>query len=87
MLAARDELQRAVDLDPGYSAAWKLFGKACLAAGDRAGAAAAWEHGIAVASERGDQQAAKEMTVFPASPRSKPSPTTVAPASSPRNSS
>lgn len=61
---ARTELQQAVASDPGYSAAWKLLGKACLAAGDREGAAAAWRQGIAVARERGDQQAGKEMTVF-----------------------
>jgi Tfp pilus assembly protein PilF len=62
--AARAELQRAVEFDPRYSAAWKALGKACLALHDQDGAAAAWRQGIAVASERGDQQAAKEMTVF-----------------------
>ena len=61
---ARAELQRAVDFDPHYSAAWKALGKACLALHDYDGAADAWRQGIAVASERGDQQAAKEMTVF-----------------------
>lgn len=58
------ELRRAVAFDPGYSAAWKLLGKACLAAADPAGATAAWRQGIAVAQARGDVQAAKEMTVF-----------------------
>ncbi|SEI67150.1 tetratricopeptide repeat protein [Frateuria terrea] len=61
---AADELRRALDLDPAYSAAWKLLGKACLALGDRDGAAAAWRQGIAVASQRGDKQAEKEMAVF-----------------------
>ncbi|HEX5305397.1 MAG TPA: hypothetical protein VFW82_04855 [Dyella sp.] len=61
---AREELQRAVEFDPRYSAAWKALGKACLAVHDEDAAAAAWRQGIAVASERGDQQAAKEMTVF-----------------------
>lgn len=61
---ACEELQRAVEFDPRYSAAWKALGKACLALHDHDGAAAAWRQGIAVASERGDQQAAKEMTVF-----------------------
>lgn len=61
---AVDELRRAVELDPGYSAAWKLLGKACLAAEDTAGAAAAWRQGIATALQRGDKQAEKEMTVF-----------------------
>jgi len=62
--AARAELQRAVEFDPRYSAAWKALGKAYLALHDHDGAAAAWRQGIAVATERGDQQAAKEMTVF-----------------------
>lgn len=63
-VAAADELGRAVAFDPNYSAAWKLLGKARLAAGDDAGAADAWRRGVEVASARGDQQAAKEMTVF-----------------------
>ena len=62
--AAIAELRHALNFDPRYSAAWKLLGKACLAAADRAGAAAAWRQGIAVARERGDKQAEKEMAVF-----------------------
>lgn len=58
------ECRRALAFDPGYSAAWKLLGKAQLAAGDATGAADAWRHGIGVASGRGDKQAEKEMTVF-----------------------
>jgi predicted Zn-dependent protease len=58
------ELRRAVGFDPAYSAAWKLLGKACLAADDAPGAAEAWRQGIAVAVQRGDKQAEKEMTVF-----------------------
>ena len=58
------ELRRAVEFDPQYSAAWKVLGKACLAADDTAGAAAAWRQGIAVATQRGDKQAEKEMRVF-----------------------
>ena len=61
---AIDELRRATVFDPGYSAAWKLLGKACLAAGDETAAAAAWRSGIAAANQRGDKQAEKEMTVF-----------------------
>jgi cytochrome c-type biogenesis protein CcmH/NrfG len=53
-----------VQFDPNYSAAWKLLGKACLAANDAVGAAEAWRQGIAVAQKRGDKQAEKEMTVF-----------------------
>lgn len=62
--AAARELQQALQFDPRYSAAWKLLGKARLAADDRAAAAEAWRQGIAVAQERGDKQAEKEMAVF-----------------------
>lgn len=61
---AIDAFRRAVTFDPNYSAAWKWLGKACLAAHDETGAAAAWRQGIAVAQQRGDKQAEKEMTVF-----------------------
>ena len=61
---AAAELRRALDFDAGYSAAWKLLGKACLAMDDRAGAAHAWRQGITAASQRGDKQAQKEMSVF-----------------------
>jgi Tfp pilus assembly protein PilF len=56
-------LREALVLDPGYSAAWKLLGKA-LEAGDRAAAAAAYRQGIAAAESKGDKQAAREMQVF-----------------------
>jgi len=57
-------LRRAVELDPGYSAAWKLLGKALLAAGRADEALAAWRDGIASAERKGDKQAMKEMQVF-----------------------
>ena len=57
-------LRRAVALDPGYSAAWKLLGKALLAAGRGEEALAAWRDGIAAAERKGDKQAMKEMQVF-----------------------
>jgi predicted Zn-dependent protease len=53
----------ATQVDPGYSAAWKLLGKA-LEAQDPAAAAAAYRRGIAAAESRGDKQAAREMAVF-----------------------
>ena len=61
---AVEHLQRCVEFDPKYSAAWKLLGKAWLAAGDTAQARATWEQGLAVAAAHGDKQAEKEMTVF-----------------------
>lgn len=62
--AAIDELRQALNFDSGYSAAWKLLGKACLDAGQREAAAAAWQSGISAAQSRGDKQAEKEMAVF-----------------------
>lgn len=57
-------LRRAVELDPGYSAAWKLLGQALTDCGDRSSAAATYRRGIEVAETRGDIQAVKEMRVF-----------------------
>ena len=61
---AAEHLARAVAQDPKYTAAWKLYGKALAASGHNADALAVWREGIAVAVERGDKQAEKEMTVF-----------------------
>jgi tetratricopeptide (TPR) repeat protein len=61
---AAAHLARAVELDPGYSAAWKLYGKALAALDRHEEAIAVYERGVAVAEERGDAQAAKEMRVF-----------------------
>lgn len=63
-VAAIEALRQALTFDPNYSAAWKLLGKACLAMHDEAGAVEAWRQGIAVAQQRGDKQAEKEMAVF-----------------------
>jgi predicted Zn-dependent protease len=62
--AAAAHLRRAVELDPKYSAAWKMLGRACAAAGQSAAAVEAWSEGIRIAEDNGDQQAAREMTVF-----------------------
>lgn len=56
--------ESALARDPAYSAAWKGLGKALAELGQKADAAAAFGRGIAVAEERGDVQAAKEMKVF-----------------------
>ena len=61
---AAEHLRRAVELDPKYSAAWKILGKALADAGQAEQALAAYRQGIAVAEEKGDKQAAKEMSVF-----------------------
>jgi len=62
--AAAAHFAKAVELDPSYSAAWKLYGKALAQSGDQAGAIHAYRTGIEVAEKRGDRQAAKEMQVF-----------------------
>ena len=61
---AAEHLARAVSLNPEYSAAWKLFGKALTAAGREDEARRAYESGIAAAERNGDIQAAREMRVF-----------------------
>ena len=61
---AVEHLREAVRQDPGYSAAWKSYGKALQALGDNAGAVQVYETGIAAARQTGDLQAAKEMQVF-----------------------
>ena len=63
-VVAVEHLSKAIELDPQYSAAWKLYGRA-LAEADRAEEAiAAYTQGIATAEAKGDLQAAKEMRVF-----------------------
>lgn len=66
-----DDLERAIEhlaaatrLDPRYSAAWKLRGKALQASGRPEEAIVVLDQGIAVAKAKGDIQAAKEMGVF-----------------------
>jgi Tfp pilus assembly protein PilF len=61
---AAEHLRQAVSKDPKYSAAWKLLGMALASAGHKDEAIKAYEDGIKVAEEKGDKQAAKEMTVF-----------------------
>ena len=61
---AAAQLHRCVGLDPGYSAAWKLLGKAQHEIGDIAAARHAWENGVLAARRNGDVQAEKEMNVF-----------------------
>ena len=61
---AAEHLRAAVAQDPGYSAAWKLLGRALALAGEREAAMAAYRDGIAAAARKGDKQAAREMEVF-----------------------
>lgn len=61
---AAQHLRAAVAQDAGYSAAWKLLGKALESVGEREQAAGAWRNGIVQAEAKGDKQAAREMSVF-----------------------
>ena len=61
---AAASLARAVALDPDYTAAWKLYGRALLETGQPQAALDAYRKGIDVAQRKGDRQAEKEMTVF-----------------------
>ena len=57
-------VKRALELDPDYSAAWKLLGMALLEGGILHEALNTWRRGAAVAERRGDKQAAREMEVL-----------------------
>jgi Tfp pilus assembly protein PilF len=57
-------LRKSVELDPKYSAGWKLLGKAYETAGRLSDAEQAWREGVSVSEANGDLQAAKEMKVF-----------------------
>mgnify|MGYP001170798284 FL=1 len=61
---AATHLAEAVAHDPDYSAAWKLYGRALVDAGDITAGSDVLDHGITVAEARGDNQAAREMQVF-----------------------
>ena len=61
---AIEHLQKAVEFDPQHSAAWKLLGKALAAENRQSEAIVAYKQGIAVAENKGDIQAAREMKVF-----------------------
>jgi Tfp pilus assembly protein PilF len=58
------QLKRALELDPNYSAAWKLLAAALASGGVLNEALSTCRRGIEVAQQRGDHQAAREMMVF-----------------------
>ena len=61
---AAEHLGKALEFDKGYSAAWKLLGRALMQSGDLDSARRTFEEGIENAEEKGDKQAVKEMQVF-----------------------
>jgi tetratricopeptide (TPR) repeat protein len=52
-----EHFQRCVEIDPKYSAAWKLLGKAHQALENYPAARQAWEQGLEAAKAHGDKQA------------------------------
>lgn len=61
---AQEHLKLALQHDPEYSAAWKLYGKALAEDGKTDLAIETYQQGITIAEKKGDIQAAKEMKVF-----------------------
>ncbi|CAA0102354.1 Uncharacterised protein [Zhongshania aliphaticivorans] len=61
---AVEHLRECVALDPDYSAAWNLLGKAYVQTGDKVSAESVWSTGLDVAIRKGDKQTEKEITVF-----------------------
>ncbi len=61
---AMEHLERAIELDSRYTAAWKIYGRALHQAGRDGEAREAWTRGLAIARERGDRQAEREIQVF-----------------------
>lgn len=59
-----EHFKRCLELDPAYSAAWKLLGKTLVELGDKQAAIETLNAGLAVAYEKGDKQAEKEMQVY-----------------------
>ena len=61
---AVEHLARAVKFDPGYSAAWKLYGKALEKQEKKDEAIRIYKKGIKAAEKKKDIQAVREMKVF-----------------------
>ena len=61
---AIEHLQKAVAIDPDFTAAWKALGRAMAAIGRNDEALAAYRAGIEVAHRKGDKQAGREMEIF-----------------------
>ncbi len=57
-------LEKCLEFDAQYSAAWKLLGKAYVAENHVEQALKAFEEGIRVAEQKGDLQSAREIQVF-----------------------
>jgi Tfp pilus assembly protein PilF len=62
--SARTHLKKAVSFDEHYTAAWKLYARALDKLDRLEEARQAYIMGIAIANEKGDKQAEREMQVF-----------------------
>lgn len=56
--------RRAVELDPGYSAAWQALGRALERQGDAPAALETYRRGLEVARQHGDMQVVRALEVF-----------------------
>ena len=54
----------AVELDPDYSAAWRLLGRSLIEIGETGAAKQTLEQGLTVAENNGDMQLVREISVF-----------------------
>lgn len=57
-------LEQALRLEPGYSAAWKAYGRALVMERRTDEARTAYRRGIEAARQAGDRQSEREMQVF-----------------------
>ena len=61
---AAGHLEKCIEQDPDYSAAYKLLGRAWFQLGRHDQAVAVFEAGLPVAAAKGDKQSGREMEVF-----------------------
>jgi len=59
-----EHIKVAIEHDPNYSVAWKVLGRCYIELGRYDDAVVTLQRGIEVASQKGDKQAEKEMSVF-----------------------
>ncbi len=64
MVRAVEHLQKAVEMKPDYSAAWKMLGRSLAAAGRLVDAIIAFDQGLQAVESTGDKQTGKEIAVF-----------------------
>ena len=63
-LEAIPHLEACIQQDPGYTAAYKLLGRALVKQRDETGALEVFQRGLPVATEKGDKQSEREISAF-----------------------